>query len=109
MKQEPQAKPITYTADELKKAVKIVQAAIQAKEDKCMKMVSINEDERMLIEGKTDTGFECQLMIEANEAATILMNYDYPVWRVLGMDAPREMWEKLAELCGLEDVYSVDF
>ena len=47
-------------------------------------------------------------MVDPKDVAKILLEYNYPVWRVLGEDAPDEMWEDLGRKFGLEHVCSVD-
>lgn len=64
----------------------------------------MEERDPIMVEGKTSTGYYCQLMADPKDAAKILLKYDYPVWRVLDEDAPRAMWEDLGREFGLEHV-----
>ena len=66
------------------------------------------QDYSIMVEGETTAGYFCQLMVNPQEVAKILLEYDYPVWRVLGADAPDAMWEDLGRKFGLEHVCSVD-
>ena len=47
-------------------------------------------------------------MVGPKDVAKILLEYDYPVWRVLEEEAPDEMWGDLGRKFGLEHVCSVD-
>lgn len=37
-----------------------------------------------------------------------MLRYDYPTTRVLGKDAPDEMWEELSKKFGLEYIFGID-
>lgn len=37
-----------------------------------------------------------------------MLEYDYPIYNVLGEDAPDGMWKRLAEEFGLDNISSVD-
>ena len=66
------------------------------------------EQDPILVEGETSAGYCCQLMVGPKDVAKILLEYDYPVWRVLEEEAPDEMWGDLGRKFGLEHVCSVD-
>ena len=61
-----------------------------------------------MVEGETIAGYFCQLKVNPQEIAKILLEYDYPVWRVLGEDAPSAMWEDLGRKFGLMTASSLD-
>lgn len=65
------------------------------------------ERDPIMVEGETSTGYYCQLMADPKDVAKILLECNYPVWRVLDEDAPRAMWEYLGRKFGLEYVCSV--
>ena len=71
-------------------------------------VVKAEEQDPIMVEGETSTGYYCQLMADPKDVAKILLEYDYPVWRVLDEDAPDAMWEDLGRKFGLEHVCSVD-
>ena len=98
----------TNSTDELLNAVKIVQAAIKAKEDRYRKIASTEEQDPILLEGATAKGYYCQMMVDPKDVAQLFLEYDYPVWSVLEEDAPTAMWDDLARFYGLESVSSVD-
>lgn len=66
------------------------------------------ELEPIMVEGKTETGYYCQLMVDPRDAARILLDYNYPIFSILGEDAPNAMWQRLAAFYGLKNVLSVD-
>lgn len=61
-----------------------------------------------MVEGETTASYYCQLIVNPQEVAKILLEYDYPVWRVFDEDAPDAMWEDLGRKFGSEHVCSVD-
>lgn len=94
--------------DKLISAVKLVNEAIMA-EYKCLEEVSKTEEsEPIMVEGETTTDYYCQLMVDPKDVAKIMLDYNYPVWRVLEEDAPDGIWEELGYKFGLARVCSVD-
>ena len=96
------------TADELAKAVEIVQTAIRDEEARLEKIANTEEQDPVMLEGTTRTGYYCQIMIDPREAAQVLLDYQYPVWEVLKEESPMGLWDRLAEIYGLDTVSSVD-
>ena len=94
------------TTDELANAVKIVRAAIEAKEAEYRKIASTEEQEPVQVEGTTKTNFGVQLMVDPKDAAQVFLDYNYATWSILEEDAPDEMWDQFARIYGLD---SVDF
>lgn len=66
------------------------------------------EQDPILVEGETTKGFPCHLMVEPKEVANIILEYDYPVYKVLGEEAPQAMWDRLAARFGLYAVTGFD-
>ncbi len=93
---------------ELAEAVRIVNAAIKAETERLERITKEEEQDPIIIEGETSTGYQVQLMFDPAKAAKIMLDYWYPAYKVLGEEAPREMWDSLARQAGLEDVYYVD-
>lgn len=60
------------------------------------------------VEGETETDYYCQLMVDPRDAAQIMLDYDYPMYRALEEDAPTAMWDRLAGKFGLKSVSSID-
>ena len=98
----------TDSTDELLNAVKVVQAAIKAKEDKYRKIASTEEQDPILIDGETKTGYECQLMVDPRDIAQVFLDYDFALWDTVIGEVSDSMWDRLAEIYGLDRVYSVD-
>ena len=95
-------------ADALAEAVKLVQAAIRDEEARLEKIAHEGEQSPIMLEGTTSTGYYAQIMVNPREAAQVLLDYQYPVWKVLEEDAPIGMWDRLADIYGLDTVSSVD-
>lgn len=97
------------TKDEkLISAVKLVNKAIATETERLKIVATGDEQDPVLIEGETETGYYCQLMVDPKNVAKVLLRYDYATWRVLEEDAPNEMWEELGREFGLKTVCSVD-
>lgn len=94
--------------DKLSSAIKLVNDAIAKETEKLRAIANSCEQDPILIEGETDTGYYCQMMVDPKEVAQIYLRYDYPTWHVLGEDAPDAMWNELAREFGLKSVSSVD-
>lgn len=62
----------------------------------------------VLLTGETATGHACQMMVDPRQIAPILLDFDYPVYRILSDEVPYGMWEALATEFGLESVDSFD-
>ncbi len=96
------------TTDELAKAVKIVHEAIRAEEAHLDKIAHEGEQSPIMLEGTTSTGYYAQIKVNPREAAQVLLDYQYPVWKVLKEEAPIGMWDRLSDIYGLDSVSSVD-
>ena len=94
--------------DKLEQAVTLVNDTIRAERKSLEDIARVDEHDPIMVEGETLAGYYCQLMVDPKDAAKIMLEYDYPVWRVLGEDAPDAMWEDLGRKFGLESVCSVD-
>ena len=94
--------------EKLVSAVKSVNEAIRAERQRLEEIARTEEGEPILVEGETTTGYYCQLMVDPKDVAKILLEYDYPVWRVLEEDASDAMWDDLGRKFGLKTVCSVD-
>lgn len=90
-------------------AVDTVNQAISEYRASLEAIISANDDDDpILIEGNTTAGYQCQLFVNAKEVAKIILEYDYPTSRILGQEAPQEMWDDLGRHFGLSEVYSFD-
>lgn len=93
---------------ELRAAINVVNKTIDADREHLTKLANSEEGSPIMVEGETETGFYCQIMADPKDVARIMLDYDYPVWDVLGLDAPDEMWRELGRLFGLKTVRMVD-
>ena len=93
---------------DLTAAIELVKAEIRAVKAELEEAKTLEEQDPIMIEGETKTGYYCQLMVDPKEAAKIVSDYNYAVYKVLGEDFPDEMWEALAEEYGLGTVTSID-
>ena len=89
-------------------AVRIVKAAIDAEETRLKQLAADPEADPVMLEGETSARFDVQMMVEPAIIAKIMLKYEYPVYKVLEEDAPQAMWDELAEMVGLGEVYGVD-
>ena len=95
--------------ERLAEAVKLVNDAI-TKETKRLQDILDGDDEQspVVVEGETFENYYCQLMVNPKEVAKIMLRHDYPTWRILGEDAPVEMWEDMGRKFGIKAVSGVD-
>lgn len=96
------------TREDLTAAIKLVNDEIAAYENELRKTRDGQDQDPIMVEGETEKGYYCQLMVDPKDAARIMLDYDYPKYKILGDDAPEEMWEKLGEFYGLAEICSVD-
>lgn len=103
-------KPTTkeLTREDLTAAIKLVHAEIEAYRKELSEIKAGEDQGPVMVEGETSTGYYCHLMVDPKDAARIMLDYDFPVYKILGEDAPEEMWEEMARKFGLESVSSVD-
>jgi len=66
------------------------------------------EPHPVMVEGETEKGYYVQLMVDPRIPARIMLQFDYPMYAVLGEDAPQEMWNRLGLVFGIATVTSVD-
>lgn len=96
---------------ELKKAMEMVNEAISIERTKLEALTLLKEDatpDPICIEGETETGYYCQMMVDPRDAARIVLDFNYPMYKVLGEDFPDEMWEELGRKFGIKSVSSID-
>jgi hypothetical protein len=91
-------------------AVDIVNQAIEKYRASLEAIIKADDGDNdpIFIEGSTTTGHQCQLFVNPQEVARIILEYDYPTYRVLGQEAPQGMWDDLGRHFGLSEVYSFD-
>lgn len=92
----------------LASAIKLVNEAIITETKRLNEISSREEQDPIMVEGETETGYPCQLMADPKNVAKIYLRYEYPTWNILNLDAPDEMWRELACEFGLKTVYMVD-
>lgn len=102
-----ESKP-SYTDEQLREAVRIVNQAIREQRESFEEMAKAEDNDYIGLDGETSTGYPCTLMVDPKDVASIFLKHDYPVWSILGEDAPTEMWEELAREVGLDMVEYVD-
>lgn len=93
---------------ELSEAVRIVRAAIKAEEERLQQIAGGQEEEPIMLEGETSTGYIVHVMSDPAKVAKVMLDYDYPLYNVLEEDLPQEMWDALARMVGLDSVFSLD-
>lgn len=94
--------------DKLHEAVKLVNDAIMAEYKRIEEIAKTEEGDPILIEGETTAGYFCHMMVGPKDVAKIVLDYNYPVWHILGEDCPDGMWEDLGRKFGLATACSID-
>ena len=93
---------------DLPEAVRIVNAAIEAR-TRCMREIVEGEDcGPVALRGETETDCPAVVQVDPAKACKIMLNYDEPIYSVLDIEYPVELWDTLANLAGLHNVSSVD-
>lgn len=92
----------------LREAVATVNEAITNERKRLLEISQKEEQEPICIEGETSTGYYCRLMVDPKDVAKIMLDYDFPLYNILGEDAPDSMWEDLGRKYGIGAVCSVD-
>lgn len=100
--------------DELRKAIERVNEAISNVRTR-LEALTLTKDQDSLgpimLEGETTAGYYVQMMIGEQDlqwAAAKLLEYGYPIYKVLGEDYPDAMWEELGRHFGLTTATSID-
>ena len=92
----------------LDSAVSLVNEAIREGCKRLQEIANTEEGDPIMVEGETTAGYYCHLMVDPKDVAKIALEYNYPVWHILGEDYPDGMWEDLGRKFGLETVCSID-
>lgn len=92
----------------LNEATKMVVDEIRKEEDVLRKKADTECQDPIMVEGETTNGYYCQLMVNPQTAARIMLRHNYHIYHTLGEDAPDAMWQELADEYGLATVTSVD-
>ena len=94
--------------EKLAEAVKLVNETIKEEWDAYSKIAETEEQDPVMVEGFTSRNCGAHVMIDPKPIARIFLNYNYPMIKVLGEDAPQAMWDEIAEHVGLEEAFGVD-
>ena len=100
-----------YTNEELAHARDIINQKISDERTKLEAITLLAKDacpQPVCVEGETETGYYCQMMVDPRDIAPILLNHNYPVFKAVQEDFPEAMWAELAQKLGLASVSSVD-
>ena len=92
----------------LSEAVRIVQEAIAESEARLRQVANSEENDPVILEGETTTGYYVHMMVDPAKIAKIMLDYWYPVYWILEEEAPQGMWDDMAEMVGLKNVAAVD-
>lgn len=96
------------TKEELEQAVIIVNDAIRAQEEEYRKIASDVDQDPTVLEGITDKGYNCSIMVDPKDVADIFLRWNYATYFVLGEDAPDEMWREIGEFYGIRTACGVE-
>lgn len=94
--------------NEMVKPLEAVKDLIEAERKRLEAYLDDAEHDPIMVIGETRTGYECHIMVDPAEIAKIMLEYNYPTWKVLEEDFPNGMWSDIAFKLGLESVSSVD-
>lgn len=94
--------------DKLDSAVNLVNEAIMAESKRLEEIAKSEESDPILIEGETTADYFCHMMVDPKDVAKIVLDYNYPVWHILGENYPDGMWENSGRKFGLATVCSID-
>lgn len=100
-----------YSEEELSNARDIINQKISDERTKLEAFTLLKPDATpnpILIEGETEMGYYCQMMVDPRDCAPILLKHDYPIYKVLQEEYPDEMWEELGRKFGIKTVTCVD-
>ena len=100
-----------YTNEELAHAREIINQKISDERTKLEAITLLKPDAEphpVCVEGETETGYYCQMMVDPRHIAPILLKHNYPVFKAVQEDFPDELWQDLGRKLGLATVISVD-
>jgi len=95
-------------SEKLAEAVKLVNEAICEERARLEKIASTDEQSPIMVEGYTEAGCYCQLMVDPKIVAKIFLRHDYPTWKILEEDFPDGMWNELNREVGLQTTCGAD-
>ena len=93
---------------DLPEAVRIVNAAIAARTQRMREIVEGEDCGPVALTGETETDCPAVVQVDPAKACKIMLDYDEPIYSVLDIEYPVELWDALANLAGLHDIGSVD-
>ena len=88
--------------------IKTVKELIDKERNVLRKIAQDPEADPIMIDGITSKNVYVSGKVAADKVAKIMLEYDHPIYSVLGEDAPDDMWKRLAEEFGLDNISSVD-
>ena len=92
----------------LSEAVRIVREAIRDKEHHLQQVANGEWYGPVPISGVNAKGEEELVLASPKDVGRIMLDYRSPLYAVLKEDEPQEMWDSLAKLTGLKDIYYVE-
>lgn len=72
--------------EELNEAVKLVNSVIAEEGSKLRKIIEGDEDSHVMVDEETETGYCCQIQVDAKMIAEVYLRYDYLIYRILGQE-----------------------
>lgn len=92
----------------IKDAISTVLLAISKERERLEEISKDDEADPICVFGHTHTGISAQAMVASSIIAEIYLRYDYPIYRILGLNAKDTMMREIAELVGFQCVFDVD-
>lgn len=93
---------------DLPEAVRIVNAAIEARTKRMREIANGKDHGPIEIIGDTETNYPATVQVDPAKACKIMLDFDEPIYQVLGLEYPVDLWDSLADLAGLRIVGSID-
>lgn len=72
--------------EELNEAVKLVNSAIAEESRGCVRLLRATKILMLWSTEKTETGYCCQIQVDAKMIAEVYLRYDYLIYRILGQE-----------------------
>ena len=104
----PKAANANPKSMDLPEAVRIVNAAIEARTRRMREIADGKVHRPIEITGETETDYPAAVQVDSAKACKIMLDYNEPIYRTLDIEYPEGLWDALADLAGIHVVGSID-
>ena len=105
-----------YTKEQIDKAIDIVREQIDICEEIYKRMLEkpVDEDDLDITDlveltMVTTTGFDCKMYVDRKDIVKVLLDNDYPIYKVLRKSCPESIWNKIANVYGMDQVEGISY